>query len=225
MTGLQKKLFSMCDEKFGDFQSKLLPNIERECVIGVRTPVLKAFAKEYFKSGEYREFLNELPHKYFEENNLHAFLIEQIKDFESAVAEINKFLPYVDNWATCDQMSPKALKKNLPELEKLCFSWIGSPYTYAVRYGINTLMRYFLTDSFDEKYPKAISEIHSDEYYINMMIAWYFATALSKQKEVILPYFENKRLPKWVHNKAIRKAVESYRIDEETKAYLRTLKI
>lgn len=225
MTELQKKLFTLRDEKFGDFQAKLLPNIPRERVIGVRTPVLKAFAKEFYKSGEYREFLNDLPHKYFEENNLHAFLIEQIKDFESAVAEINKFLPYVDNWATCDQMSPRALKKDLVSLEKLCFSWIDSPDTYAVRYGINALMRFFLTDAFDEKYPKAISEIRSDEYYINMMIAWYFATALSKQKEVILPYFENKLLPKWVHNKAIRKSIESYRIDEETKAYLRTLKI
>lgn len=225
MTKLREELFSLRDESYGEFSAKLVPNIDKELVIGIRTPVLRDFAKRFAKTNEAKEFLSDLPHKYFEENNLHAFLIEQIKDFDAVVFELSRFLPYVNNWTTCDQMSPKALKKNPEKLEKICFEWLNSKSTYTVRFAIKTLMQYFLDDRFDEKYLKAVSEIKSDEYYINMMIAWYFATALAKQKDKVLPYFEAKILPAWIHNKAISKSVESFRIDNETKAYLKTLKI
>ena len=187
MTELQKELFKLRDESYAEFSSKLVPNIEKSLVIGIRTPVLRSFAKEFAKTDGAKEFLNSLPHKYFEENNLHAFLIEQIKDFDSVVFELSRFLPFVNNWSTCDQMSPKALKKEPEKLQKICFAWLKSKDIYTVRFAIKTLMQYFLDDRFDEKYLKAVSDVKSDEYYINMMIAWYFATALAKQYDSALP--------------------------------------
>ena len=214
----------MQDREYRDFQSKLIPNVGKETVIGVRIPQLRKFAKEFSTTDEATNFMLNLPHKYYEENNLHAFLIEQIKDFDEVIRALDRFLPYVDNWATCDMMSPKALGKNLPMLSEKCGEWIADGRTYTVRFGIKCLMNYFLGNAFDAKYPLLVANIKSDEYYVKMMVAWYFATALAKNYDEILPFFEERRLETWTHNKAIQKAVESYRITAEQKAYLKTLK-
>jgi 3-methyladenine DNA glycosylase AlkD len=218
-------LFEKQDIEYRDFQSKLIPNVDKSYFIGVRTPELRKYAKELLKAGGYSSFIDELPHKYFDENQLHAFIISGIKDFDKCVAETEKFLPYVNNWATCDQLSPKCFAKNKEALLPYISRWIKSEKTYTVRFGIGMLMSHFLDDAFDEKYLKTVSAVRSDEYYINMMIAWYFATALAKQYESTLPFIENRALEKWTHNKAIQKAIESYRITDEQKAYLKTLKI
>ena len=218
-------LFENRDEEYFDFQSKLIPNVDKSYFIGVRTPVLRKYAKELAKAGDYSSFFDELPHKYFDENQLHAFIISEIKDFEKCIAQTERFLPYVNNWATCDQLSPKCFKKNKEALLPYILRWIKSDKTYTVRFAIGMLMSHFLDDDFDEKYLKTVSAVKSDEYYINMMIAWYFATALAKQYESTLPFIENRVLEKWTHNKAIQKAIESYRITDEQKAYLRTLKV
>ncbi len=221
-----KELFSMQDLEYKNFHSKLIPNIQEETIIGVRTPALRKYAKEFAKNNQAEQFLKCLPHRYYEENNLHGFLLEQIKDFEQCMEEVEKFLPYIDNWATCDMLAPKAFKKNLPELFKKIKVWIKSDKTYTVRFAIGMLMRYFLDEEFDIRYPRMVAKVRSDEYYINMMIAWYFATALAKQYEEILPFIENRQLDDtWTHNKAIQKAVESRRITPEQKTYLKTLKI
>lgn len=220
-----KELFSMQDLEYKNFHSKLIPNIQEETIIGVRTPALRKYAKEFAKSNLAEQFLKCLPHRYYEENNLHGFLLEQIKDFEPCMEEVEKFLPYIDNWATCDVLAPKAFKKNLPELFKKIKVWIESDKTYTVRFAIGMLMRYFLDEEFDIRYPRMVAKVRSDEYYINMMIAWYFATALAKQYEAVLPFIENQQLDTWTHNKAIQKAVESRRITPEQKTYLKTLKI
>ena len=222
---LYKKLKSLKDEKYREMQVKIIPNIAPDSVIGVRTPDLKIIAKEMLKKGEYRDFLQELPHKYFEENQLHAFIISGIKDYEECVEEVERFLPFVDNWATCDQMCPRVLAKHKKELLTNVKKWIKSKDTYTVRYGIGTLMRHFLDDDYDVRYPEMVAKLRSDEYYINMMIAWYFATALAKQYDSVLPFIEEKKLDDWTHNKAIQKSVESYRITDEQKAYLKTLKV
>jgi 3-methyladenine DNA glycosylase AlkD len=222
---IQKELFALQDEKYRDFTKNLTPGLEADSFIGVRTPALKKLAKEYAKAEGIEEFLGDLPHKYFEENQLHAFLISEIKDYETCIREINRFLPYVNNWATCDQMSPKVFAKHKKELLGEVKIWIKSKETYTVRYAIGTLMRHYLDDDYDEKYPKMVAAVKSEEYYINMMIAWYFATALAKQYESILPYIENQKLSKWTHNKTIQKAIESYRITPEQKEYLRSLKV
>lgn len=221
---IQKRLFELQDISYRDFHSKLMPTIEKEKVIGVRVPVLRDFAKELFKNGNYKEFMMDLPHKYYEENNLHAFLIEQIRDFDDCIKETEKFLPYIDNWATCDMLRPKVFKKYLTELLGRIKVWVKKDECYTVRFGIEMLMCYFLDDYFEEEYPELVSHISSDEYYINMMISWYFATALSKKYDKILPYIKDKKLPRWVHNKAIQKAIESRRISKEQKNYLKTLK-
>ena len=221
---IQKRLFELQDISYRDFHSKLMPTIEKEKVIGVRVPVLRDFARELFKSGNYKGFMRDLPHKYYEENNIHAFLIEQILDFDECIKETEKFLPYIDNWATCDMLRPKVFKKHLPEVLEKVGLWLQSEKCYTVRFGIEMLMCYFLDDEFREEYPTKVSQISSDEYYINMMIAWYFATALSKKYDKILPYIKNKKLPRWVHNKVIQKAIESRRISKEQKDYLKTLK-
>lgn len=169
--------------------------------------------------------MNALPHTYYEENNLHGFFIEKIKDFNKAIEALEKFLPYVDNWATCDMMRPKVFKKNTKPLFEKCMEWLNAEDTYTVRFGIGMLMSYFLDDEFRVDILNSVAEIRSDEYYINMMIAWFFATALAKQYDATLPFIENNRLDMWVHNKTIQKAVESYRITPEQKAYLKTLKI
>lgn len=225
MTELQKKLFELQDKDYKEFHSKLIPTVEPSRVIGVRTPELRKFAKEFNKSGERDGFMEELPHYYYEENNLHGFLIESIKDFDEAVQALDKFLPYVDNWATCDMMSPKILAKRPDELILKVREWIASEKTYTIRYAIGTLMRYFLDERFDIEYPELAAAVKSEEYYVNMMVAWYFATALAKQYEAVLPFIEQNKLDKWIHNKTIQKAVESNRITAEQKNYLRTLRI
>lgn len=224
-TDLHKELKKLQDLKYRDMQVKIIPTVEPSSIIGVRTPELKAMAKEILKSGDYEDFLNDLPHKYFEENQLHAFILSGMKDAESCFEELEKFLPYVDNWATCDQMSPKIFKKHKDELLKRVKEWIRSDETYTVRFGVGMLMEHFLDDDYDVKYPEMVAKLRSDEYYVNMMIAWYFATALAKQYDTIIPYIEKKKLDKWTHNKAIQKSVESYRITDEQKTYLKTLKI
>lgn len=222
---VQARLFEMQDLKYRDFHSKLMPTVDKEKIIGVRTPELRKFAKELSKKEEAKDFLKILPHKYYEEDNLHAFLIEQIKDFDECVSALDNFLLYVDNWATCDMMTPKVFKKNTDKLLPKINEWLISDYTYEVRFAIGMLMKFYLDENFDEKYLKLVAGVKSDEYYINMMIAWYFATALAKQWDKALPYIENRILDKWTHNKAIQKAVESYRITEEQKEYLKTLKV
>ena len=225
MDNIKNYLFSLQDTKYKEFNCKLMPTVTPDTVIGVRTPQLRAYAKEVFKS-EYAEiFLSSLPHTYYEENNLHGFLIEKIKDYDLCIKHLNKFLPFVDNWATCDQLTPKIFKKHTDKLLKQIEIWINSEHTYSVRFAIKMLMAFYLDENFKPAYPKLVASIKSDEYYINMMIAWYFATALAKQYNETIPYLENKTLDKWIHNKTIQKAVESYRITDEQKTYLRTLKI
>lgn len=222
---VQAKLFELQDLGYRDFHSKLMPTVPKEKIIGVRVPELRKFAKEFGKTQEAKDFLKILPHKYYEEDNLHAFLIEQIKDFDECVSALDNFLLYTDNWATCDMMSPKVFKKNTERLLPKIKEWLISDYTYQVRFAIGMLMKFYLDESFNEEYLKLVSGVKSDEYYINMMIAWYFATALAKQWKKTVPYIENKELNKWVHNKAIQKAVESNRITREQKEYLKGFKI
>ena len=224
MTKLQTALFDMQDITYRDFHSRLIPNIEKDRVIGIRTPILRKFAKEYAKTDDAQKFIRELPHYYYEENNLHMMIITGIKDYDTCVIEIERFLPYIDNWATCDLPVPKCFYKNKEKLLDNVISWIKSDDTYIIRYGIETLMSIYLDDAFESSYPRLVSEVISDEYYVNMMIAWYFATALAKQWEAVIPYIEEKRLPEWVHKKSIQKAVESYRITDEQKKYLRALR-
>ena len=222
---IRTELFNMQDEKYRDFQAKLIPTVEADTIIGVRTPLLRKYAGQLLKRDDLQEFLSDLPHKYFDENQLHAFILSGMKDYEKCVNEVNKFLPFVDNWATCDQMSPKVFKKHRQELTGSIKVWLKSKETYTIRFGVGMLMEHFLDDDFDLKYPEAVSKIRSDEYYVNMMTAWYFATALAKQYESVLPYIEDIKLDAWTHNKAIQKAVESYRITDEQKAYLKSLKV
>lgn len=222
---IRQKLFEMQDLKYRDFHSKLMPTVEKVKIIGVRTPQLRKFAKEFCKTPDATEFLGSLPHNYYEENNLHGFLIENIKDYHMAISAINEFLPYVDNWATCDLMRPKVFKKHLPELLTEIRKWVKSGKTYTIRFGIGMLMSFFLDAEFSMEYPEIVASIKSDEYYVNMMIAWYFATALAKQYDRVLPFIESHKLDSWAHNKAIQKSIESYRITDEQKAYLRTLKV
>ena len=224
-TDLYKKLKSCQDLKYRDMQIKIIPSVDPETIIGVRTPELKSMAKEIYKSGDYKDFLKELPHEYFEENQLHAFIISGIKDLNECMEEVEIFIPYIDNWATCDQLSPKVFKKNRKELLKHIKKWIKSRKTYTVRFGVGMLMEHFLDEDFAPEYPEMVSKLRSEEYYINMMIAWYFATAMAKQYEQVIPYIEEKRLDTWTHNKTIQKCVESNRITDEKKAYLKTLKI
>lgn len=223
MRDIRSDLFSMQDTGYKEFQQKLIPTVAEEAVIGVRTPVLRKYAKELDKEQADR-FLAELPHQYYEENNLHAFLIEGIMEYDRCIMELNRFLPYVDNWATCDMMRPKCFKKHADELKKDIGYWLSSSYVYMVRFGIEMLMTHFLDERFDAACLECVAAISSDEYYINMMIAWYFATALAKQYEAAIPYLTGNRLSPQVHNKTIQKAVESRRISPEQKQYLKTLK-
>lgn len=220
-----KKIFELQDIKYRDFSSALIPNIDKERIIGVRTPDLKRLAKALYGSEAAEEFLSELPHRYFEENQLHAFLIALEKDFDKCLMLVNRFLPYIDNWATCDQLSPKCFYSRAEALESEIPRWCGSKYVYEVRFGIGSYMRYFLDGRFKIEYAKAVSEIDSDEYYIKMMIAWYFATALAKQYDAVFPIIAEKRLDSWTHNKAIQKAIESRRISDDKKEILRRLKV
>ena len=222
---IRNELFGMQDLKYRELQTGIIPSRDPQTLIGVRTPALRSFAKQLAKREDLSDFLNDLPHLYFDEDQLHAFIISEIKDYDTCMAELEKFLPFVDNWATCDQMSPKVFKKHKEELLVKIREWIASDKPYTVRFGIGMLMQHFLDEDFDPAYPELAAGIRSEEYYVKMMIAWYFATALAKQYETVLPYLENRRLDAWTHNKAIQKAIESYRITPEQKEYLRTLKI
>ena len=224
-TDLQRKLEELQDLKYRDMQIRIIPTIAPDSIIGVRTPALRAIAKEMLKSDNYRDFLKTLPHVYFEENQLHAFILSGMKDFDACIGELEKFLPFVNNWATCDQMSPTVFKKHKKELLMHIEDWVRSDEAYTIRFGIGMLMQHFLDDDFDPVYPEMVAKLRSEEYYVNMMIAWYFATALAKQYESVLPYIEQKRLDHWTHNKAIQKSVESYRVTDAQKMYLKTLKI
>ena len=222
---IRAELFKMQDMDYRDFNSKLIPTVDKESMIGIRTPDLRKYAKQLGKSSDVIEFLQTLPHKYFDENQLHAFIISEIKDFKNCIDEINRFLPYIDNWATCDQLSPKVFKKYHNELFEYIKDWLKSNKVYTLRFGIGMLMEHFLDEDFDILYTETVSKIRSGEYYINMMIAWYFATALAKRYESVIPFIENNSLDIWTHNKAIQKAVESLRISDEKKEYLKSLKI
>lgn len=225
MDNIVEKLLEAQDMGFRQFHIKLLPTVDEGKVIGVRTPVLRKIAKEISKSDECVNFLNELPHNYYEENQLHGFIISDIKDFSRCITEIEKFLPYIDNWATCDQTSPKVFKKNRDLLLPYIDKWIQSNETYTVRFAIGMLMQHYLDEDFRPEYVKLVSSVKSEEYYVNMEIAWYMATALAKQWDETVIYLEEKKMDKWVHNKTIQKARESYRITAEQKKYLKTLKI
>ena len=224
MTELQQQLFALQDETYREFHSKLMPDINKEAVIGIRIPVLRRFAGEFAKKPEAGEFLQQLPHQYYEENNLHMMLITAEKDYEKCLAEVERFVPYVDNWATCDLPAPKCFEKHKKELIAVIRKWISSEKTYVVRYGIGLLLRLYLDADFDPAYLELVTAVQSEEYYVNMMIAWYLATALAKQWEETIPYLEERRLSEWVHRKTIQKAVESYRITKEKKEYLRSLR-
>lgn len=219
---IRKELFKLQDLKYKNFVSKLIPNISPDLIIGIKAPVLKNFAKSIEDS---KAFLKNLPHKYLEENTLHAYLISNERDFEKCIELLDEFLPFIDNWATCDSLRPKCFKKYTEELIFHIKRWISSSHTFEVRFGIEMLMTHFLDKSFNKKHLSLVASIKSEEYYINMMIAWYFATALSKQWESTIIYLEEKKLPLWVHNKTIQKAVESFRITPSQKEYLKTLRI
>ncbi len=223
MTEIQAYLFSLQDEDYRTFQCRLMPTVDVETVIGVRTPLVRKYAKEMVGSAAAEDFLQALPHQYYEENNLHAFLVEEIKDFDACVAALDAFLPYVDNWATCDSMNPKILGKHKERLLDAIENWLSSPDTYAVRFGIKMLMTWFLDAYFSPLYLEKVASVHSEEYYIKMMVSWYFATALAKQYKATLPYLEKHRLSPWIHAKTVQKAIESYRLTKEQKVYLRTL--
>ena len=224
-TTIRARLFELQDLSYRDFQCKLMPTVDPDTVIGVRTPELRKLAKSFSKEPEAEAFLRTLPHRYYEENNLHGFLIETMKDYSQVIAALDAFLPYVDNWATCDLMSPKIFKKHLPELREQIQVWMASSHTYTIRFGIEMLMTFYLDEQFQPEYLDWVADVHSEEYYVNIMIAWYFATALAKQYDAALPYLQEHRLEPWTHNKAIQKAIESYRITDEQKAYLRSLKV
>lgn len=225
MMPIQEKLFQLQDLGYRDFHSKLMPTVCKDRIIGVRVPILRKFAKELNKSELKAEFLNTLPHKYYEEDNLHAFLIEQIKDFDECISALDDFLLFVDNWATCDMMTPKVLGKNLPLLYEKIEEWSKSEHIYTVRFAVVTLMKFFMDERLDKKHLNLLLSTKSDEYYINMAIAWYLATALSSRWDLVIPYIEKQKFDKWIHNKAIQKSIESYRITKEQKEYLKTLKI
>lgn len=224
MLKILDKLFELQDKKYADFHGKLISHIPREKIIGVRVPDMRKLAKEYSKNEESKLFLNDLPHKYYDENLLHGMLISEIKDYDKCINKLDKFLPYVDNWAVCDTISPKVFKRSREKLLGKIKIWISSKETYVCRFGILMLMKHFLDDYFTPKYLENVADIESDEYYLKMMIAWFFATALSKHWNETIVYLERKKLDVWVHNKTIQKARESYRITTQQKEYLKSLK-
>ena len=217
-------LFNMQDTGYKTFQAKLMPTVNPEVIIGVRTPLLRKFAKDILKTGDVSQFLDALPHRYYDENTLHGIILSELKDYDETVKRIDEFLPYVDNWATCDLMSPKVFKKHKAKLLGEIDRWILSDEVYTVRFGLEMLMSHYLDDDFKPEYLEKAAGVKNDDYYVRMMVAWFFATALAKQYASALPYIENNVLEKWTHNKSIQKAVESYRITDEQKAYLKTLK-
>ena len=222
-----QKLFELQDEKYRNFQSKLIPTINSESIIGVKTPELKTLAKDISKGNEIlrNDFLSNVPHRYFEENQLQAFIISDEKDFDKCIDYLENFLPYIDNWATCDQLCPATFKKNHSKLLPYINKWINSNYTYTIRFAIKLLMQHFLNEDFKPEYLEMVAKVESSEYYINMMRAWYFATSLAKQYESTITVIQEKRLDIWTHNKTIQKAIESFRITPEQKTYLRSLRV
>ena len=221
MEEIQKHLFELQDMAYRDFHSRLMPDIDKETVIGIRVPMLRKYAKSIAGTELSEKFIKELPHRYYEENNLHMMLITGIKDYEKCLSEIERFLPYIDNWATCDFPAPKCFENHKEDLLPVIKRWIASSETYTVRYGIGMLMRLYLDEDFDPEYVRLVVGVKSDEYYVNMMIAWYMATALAKQWDAVIPYIEDHCMSDWVHRKTIQKAVESYRITDEQKKYLK----
>lgn len=222
---IRARLFELQDKDYQVFQAKLMPTVEADTIIGVRMPALRELVREVRGTEEANRFLKELPHQYYEENNLHGLLAANIKDAECCIAELDKFLPYIDNWATCDVISPVPFKKHPACLLPKVREWLASTHTYTIRFGIGVLMKFYLDESFSPEYPEWVAAVKSDEYYVNMMIAWYFATALAKQPEAALPYLKNQRLDPWTHNKTIQKARESYRISPEMKEELYQLRV
>ena len=221
----QELLFQLQDKGYHDFQSKLIPTIPVETIIGVRIPAIRKLAKEYGKDPESVEFLKQLPHTYYDENILHALLVAEIKDYEVCVKEVERFLPYVDNWAVCDIFSPRVFRKNRDRLIDIIKEWADSEHPYTCRFGMEMLMTHFLDEDFRVEYLEIPATVHSEEYYVNMMFAWFYATALAKQWDATIGYIEDQRLDTWTHNKTIQKARESYRITPEQKEYLKTLKM
>ena len=221
---IQARLFELQDTEYRDFHARLMPTVDKEKVIGVRTPVLRKYAGELSGQPEAQEFLKALPHTYYEENNLHGFLLEKIKDYDTCMGEMKKFLPYIDNWATCDGVAPKVFGRHKEELIKEIPGWLESGQTYVIRFGVNMLMRFFLDEDFKPEYAEKVAAIRSEEYYVKMVVAWYFATALAKQYDAVIPFLEERRLENWTHQKTIQKARESYRISPAQKEYLKTLK-
>ena len=221
MEEIQKQLFELQDMAYRDFHSRLMPDIDKETVIGIRVPMLRKYAKSIAGTELAEKFIKELPHCYYEENNLHMMLITGIKDYDRCLTEIERILPYIDNWATCDFPAPKCFENHKEDLLPVIKRWIASSETYTIRYGIGMLMRLYLDADFDPEYVRIVAEVKSDEYYVNMMIAWYMATALAKQWDAVIPYIEEHRMSDWVHRKTIQKAMESYRITDEQKRYLK----
>ncbi len=219
-----ERLLSAQDKEYREFQIKLVPNISSEVMIGVRTPDMRRIAKEVFNSDERDAFLKELPHKYYEENLVHFFLIAMIKDFDECVKAVDEFLPYVDCWPVSDQATPKCFKKNHEKLLPYIKKWIASDHVYTARFGIRMLMNEFLEDDFKEEYLELVASKRGEDYYLKMMVAWYFATALAKRYDESVKYIEEKKLDSWVLKKAIQKAVESYRVTDEHKEYLKTFR-
>ncbi len=222
---IYERLLEYRDEKYSEFQSKLVPNISPKTIIGVRTPDMRAVAKEFFGTDEASSFLAELPHKYYEENLVHFFLVANIKDFDECVREVERFLPFIDCWPVCDQSSPKVFKKEHEKLLPLIKKWISSDHVYTARFGMRMLMNEFLDADFKPEYLDLVAQKRGEDYYLKMMVAWYFATALAKQYDATLPVIESRCLEPWTHNKAIQKAVESFRVTDAHKAYLRTLRV
>lgn len=221
----QKRLFELRDVEYASFQAKLTPTVPFELFIGVRVPKVRLLARELLKNPGYETFLEELPHKYYDENMLHGLLISGISDFDKCVSLVDRFLPYVDNWAVCDIMSPKVFAKHKSELLVKIREWASSDDVYTCRFGLEMLMKYFLDEDFKPAYLKIVAAVKGDDYYVKMMVAWFFATALAKQWDASIPYIENRKLAAWTHNKTIQKAIESFRITDEQKKYLRTLKL
>ena len=221
---VKERLFMLRDKEYARFQSRLTPNVPPDKFIGVRVPDVRALAKAFVKEPGHTVFMNSLPHEYYDENMLHALLISEIKEYPLCIGELEKFLPFVDNWAVCDVMSPKIFRKNRAELINKVKMWIDSSCPYTRRFGLEMLMSHYLDEDFDPEYLELAASVVSDDYYVKMMAAWYFATALTKQWEAAFPYMERNRLEKWIHNKTIQKACESYRISDAEKALLKSLK-
>ena len=219
------RFFDMRDEKYRDFTAPLIPNVSRDTIIGVRLPNVRKLAKELVKSGEYKDFINILPHKYFEEYHLHSYIVSLIKDFDECIIALDALLPYIDNWSVCDSLRPQCFVKNKEKLLSHIKRWLESDMVYTKRFAIEMLMVYYLNEDFSPEYLDMVSKVDGEDYYLKMMVAWYFATALAKQYEATLPYIEKRMIKdKWTHNKTIQKAIESYRVSADRKAYLKTLK-